>query len=514
MGGKRKISIPVIVAIFIALAATALIATWISMSTHVDDVATDDEQPKANNKFLQQYVKTPDPEYGYRVLPEYTMRNRDESFTAFVLNMTSHQWLSPKTVTRTLWWHYLTVVIPDNIVYPDVGCLYVTGGSNNDDPIDPATDVELVLIRQVATRVGIVCALQRQNPNGRFRFHDDPENKYRGGDDLIAFTMKYFMETGKNNPEALLLSPMTKSAVRGMDTITKFVDSRIQRFFITGASKRGWVSWLAAAVDERVIGVAPLVLDFLNMIPNFAHHYRSMNGWSWALKDYWYHNITMYLNDPSATLATDIIDPFAYRELLTLPKYVITAGSDEFFIPDDAHYYYDQMLGPTYLRVHQNTDHILIGRYREIVDEAVGFVLTVLEGWDFPKITWTRTESGDLGIITVRTDTTPTEITAWKADTFTDYRRDFRVVVARTPNTTDIKPQRTIYRNIGVGNPEENVYQALVKIPKKGWSCFFIEMKFPAPKGQHVVFTTEVNIVPDVFPSDDCVDWECKGTLW
>lgn len=39
-------------------------------------------------------------------------------------------------------------------------------------------------------------------------------------------------------------------------------------------------------------------------------------------------------------------------------------------------------------------------------------------------------------------------------------------------------------------------------------------MKFPAPKGQHVVFTTEVNIVPDVFPSDDCVDWECKGTLW
>lgn len=36
-------------------------------------------------------------------------------------------------VDRTLWWHYLTVVIPDNIVYPDVGCLYVTGGSNRDE---------------------------------------------------------------------------------------------------------------------------------------------------------------------------------------------------------------------------------------------------------------------------------------------------------------------------------------------------------------------------------------------
>ncbi|KAJ8037105.1 Charged multivesicular body protein 6 [Holothuria leucospilota] len=62
-------------------------------------------------------------------------------------------------------------------------------------------------------------------------------------------------------------------------------------------------------------------------------------------------------------------------------------------------------------------------------------------------------------------------------------------------------------------NEEENVWQAVVKITNKGWSCFFIEMMFEAPKGQYVAFTTEVNIVPDTFPSEHCEDWECKGTL-
>ena len=33
-----------------------------------------------------------------------------------------------------------------------------------------------------------------------------------------------------------------------------------------------------------------------------------------------------------------------------MPKYVITSANDEFFLPDDSHYYFSEMQGPTYLR--------------------------------------------------------------------------------------------------------------------------------------------------------------------
>lgn len=40
------------------------------------------------------------------------------------------------------------------------------------------------------------------------------------------------------------------------------------------------------------------------------------------------------------------------------------------------------------------------------------------------------------------------------------YRRDFRVIVARTPNTTDVKPQVTVYRDIGVSRVVRKVVRS------------------------------------------------------
>ena len=47
---------------------------------------------------------------------------------------------------------------------------------------------------------------------------------------------------------------MTKAAVRAMDTVREFAASkgtRIDNFLVLGGSKRGWTTWLTAAVDPR-----------------------------------------------------------------------------------------------------------------------------------------------------------------------------------------------------------------------------------------------------------------------
>ena len=33
-----------------------------------------------------------------------------------------------------------------------------------------------------------------------------------------------------------------------------------------------------------------------------------------------------------------------------MPKYIITTSGDEFFLPDDSHYYLSEMKGKTYIR--------------------------------------------------------------------------------------------------------------------------------------------------------------------
>jgi PhoPQ-activated pathogenicity-related protein len=43
-----------------------------------------------------------------------------------------------------------------------------------------------------------------------------------------------------------------------------------------------------------------------------------------------------------------------------MPKQVINAAGDEFFKPDDSYAWFDQMVGPTYLRILPNAEHSMI----------------------------------------------------------------------------------------------------------------------------------------------------------
>ena len=99
-------------------------------------------------------------------------------------------------------------------------------------------------------------------------------------DDLIAYSWEQFLKTGDERWPARL--PMTKAVVRAMDTITAVLASpeggktQVNQFFVMGASKRGWTTWTTAAVDNRVIGIAPAVIDALNLGSSPAASLRSL----------------------------------------------------------------------------------------------------------------------------------------------------------------------------------------------------------------------------------------------
>src|SRR5262249_29433953 len=150
--------------------------------------------------------------------------------------------------------------------------------------------------------------------------------------------------------------PMTKSAVRAMDAITAFAASaagggaRVSRFVVSGASKRGWTTWTTAAVDKRVTAIVPAVIDLLNVEPSFIHHWQAYGAWSDAVHDYVEQGLMDWLGSRQFHALMHIEDPYEYRARLTMPKLLVNASGDQFFLPDSSQFYFSDLKGENHLR--------------------------------------------------------------------------------------------------------------------------------------------------------------------
>lgn len=57
------------------------------------------------------------------------------------------------------------------------------------------------------------------------------------------------------------------------------------------------------------------------------------------------------------------------------------------------------------------------------------------------------------------------------------------------------------------------MYSLTIANPLSGWEGFFIQVNFPGPDGTVLELTTETQIIPDSYPTSDCVASGCFGTL-
>ncbi len=217
---------------------------------------------------LDRYVHAPDSHYHYELIQQ----TKHAGYTLYLLQMTSQKWRNSNEVNRTLWQHWITIYRPKQ-VRGTTGMLLISGGSNNGR--QPRADP---MLASIATTSHTVVSEVSDVPNQPLTFANDPYGP-RVEDQLIAYTWKKYIQTGDATWLARL--PMTKAAVRAMDTVTSFMATApggnvaVKQFVVAGASKRGWTTWTTAAVDRRVVAIIPMVIDLLNIVPSFDHHYRS-----------------------------------------------------------------------------------------------------------------------------------------------------------------------------------------------------------------------------------------------
>jgi PhoPQ-activated pathogenicity-related protein len=358
---------------------------------------------------LEKYVESPDPSYAWREVGAGRIGKSD--YVELIL--TSHTWRG------VAWKHQLVVIRPAN-VDPAVkqAFLLIHGGRWRAEYEAGLQRLprEARILEGLATRLRAPVAILRQVP-----FQPLFE---RREDALIAYTFDHYLNTGEEDWPLLL--PMVKSAARGMDAVQELTSQRwqlrIESFTVAGASKRGWTSWLTAAVDPRVASVAPMVIDMLNLPAQIALQRETFGGLSEQVSDYADIGLPERMDSERGRQLLQMVDPFSYRHVLTVPKLILLGTNDRYWPLDALKLYWSELPEPKRVLYLPNQGHGIRDIDR-IVGALTALHRTSARGEPLPQVTWSFSPTRNSIGLAVQTDRPARRVIAWTATSAT---RDFR----------------------------------------------------------------------------------------
>ncbi|MEZ6137844.1 MAG: PhoPQ-activated pathogenicity-related family protein [Pirellulaceae bacterium] len=433
--------------------------------------------PVAPETEIDRYVQQEDSAYRWEIL---TTRE-SAGIKTVVVDMVSQRWLTTEQVDRPEWQHHLILSIPNKLV-SDTGFLMISGGANGRDaPTEASLEV-----REIARATGTVVAELKMVPNQPLVFHGDGVR--RTEDDLIGYTWAQYLKTG--DASWLARNAMVKSAVRAMDTMTAVVaevanEHVVSKFVVAGASKRGWTTWLTGAMDKRVVGIVPIVIDVLNTDPSMRHHFAAYGYWAPSIGNYVEHRIMEEFDNPRLQDLYRLVDPYSYRNRLVMPKLILNAVGDQFFLPDSSQYYWDALVGEKHLRYVPNTDHGM--KQSDALETVIAFYTMLVKNQPRPQFTW---EMNVDGAFVVTPMDAPREVRLWQATN--PHARDFRLETFGAKFTSEpltAQPDGTF-----LGNVAE---------PEQGWTAYFVELTYDVDAPVSLKLTTHVKVTPDTVPYAD-----------
>jgi len=414
---------------------------------------------------------------------------RGVGWTSYELNLSSQAWM-PKS-TGTAWYHSLSIVVPQGLsagTRQTGWATLVIGGTGHG-----SEDA-----KELAARTGAVAVALGEVPNEGLSFRR--QERY----DLAEETLKAWSWTQyakhASHPEWPVEMPVVKAVVRAMDAVAEFTRQAgalaavppVERFVVTGESKRGIATYMAGAVDPRVSAIIPMVIG-LDFNTSEREALQNMGGIMPAKIDYLLEGV-YDIPDAARPRLWAIIDPLSYADRLTMPKLAMFAGNDMFFPPDISRSWWPLLPEPKAFHFYGNTPHGGYSDSNDFLEVADAFVNAQILGTELPRISWTI--SNLTGAISVRqlSGPSPTSVSLWSARTDGNASRDFGSSLWSPAAQLQALPAR-----------EGRAWLAELAPEDGRWTAFYVAFDFAADSlgGRPWSTSTEVSVVPLTRPYPD-----------
>ena len=299
---------------------------------------------------LDAYLAREQPAYSWEVQEE---RELLPGVQLYQVELVSQVW---RGIT---WTHRVNLVVPPlpegDRARPGHALLFITGSGGEDRTLE--------VLGPLALMLGAPVAVLHDVPNQPLFQEESDNGRGLREDALIAHTFVQFLET--QEPDWPLLFPMARSAVAAMDFLGEFSAQQgegwehgvLEQFVTTGASKRGWTTWLSAVVDERVIGIAPIVYDNLNIREQIRHHFRSWGAPSRSIHDYTERGLLELIEHPDSDMLLAAVDPYEHADRIQVPKLVCLGTNDSYWPIDAIQLYQDDLRDEFFCHYVPNAGH-------------------------------------------------------------------------------------------------------------------------------------------------------------
>ena len=361
---------------------------------------------------------------------------------------------------NTIWNHRVLLLVPKGAEKVRTAILYITG----DGPFKG----DFVDLNLLSFATGMPIAMLFNIPN-------QPLWEMKE-DDLIAHTFGKFLET-KDDTWPILF-PMTKSAIVSMNVIQKVAKQngmQFDKFVVTGASKRGWTTWLTAASgDRRIAGIAPMVFPNLKFDAQMSKQMADWGKYSDQIADYTRRGLQAQLETQTGQDLMKMVDPYSYKDRIKMPTLIVNGTNDPYWTVDSTSVFWNDLRQPKYLLEVPNSGHGLEDRNR--VASTVGaFARSIAGQFKMPTLEAKMTNEKAENRVAFNLDGskgTPISVSIWKAESET---KDFR-----ESKWQETKKAKTDILDV-------------TYIPTK-WNAFFVEAKFSI-NGRTFTLSTPVQVI-------------------